>query len=363
MVTPINIERLQERFYENFKQRGELGASISVWVDGAEMLNLAHGWCDRQMTLPWNASSPVLIWSSTKGMAAACVLKALAQADYSLENAVADLWPEFAAAGKEALTIGQLLSHQAGLAALDQEVSVLDYPAVIRALEQQAPLWAVGHGYHPRTFGFLADELVRRLSGIPLGAYWEKGFEQPLGLEAWIGVPEDVLSGVVPVFPAKVGSAGREQAFAAALADPQSLTARAFASPKGLHSVASMNTPEVRRSAFPGFGGIATASGLAKFYSSLIGAPQPFYSWMTQPLVSGFDQVLQVETSFSAGFMKSRHLFGPSPSAFGHPGAGGSVGFADPENGVAFAYVMNQMEASVMPGDKARSLISALYQS
>lgn len=358
MAAIPNLAELQRAFEENFELRAELGASVSLWVHGEEVLSLGAGWRDRQKTVPWDASSPVLVWSCTKGIAAACALRALAQAGLDLQSRVADIWPGFAQGGKAEMSFGQLLSHQAGLAALDKEVAVLDYPAVIEALENQTPLWNCGHGYHPRTFGYLLDEVVRRLAGQTLGEYWQREFAEPLALEAWIGLAEGIE--VSSVFPARVGPP-QGDAFAKALSDSTSLTARAFGSPRGLHSVASMNTAEARRASLPAFGGIATARALAKFYSSLIGAAEPVFGWMTLPLASGFDQVLQIETTFSAGFMKSRRLFGPSPLAFGHPGAGGSLAFADPENGIAFAYVMNQMEPGVLQGEKALALLRAVY--
>ena len=382
----MNLQAIESIFHDNFALREELGASVSIWQNGKEILNLAGGFANRQRTEPWTAETPVLLWSATKGLAAACVLHALAARGIPLTASVAGLWPEFAQAGKSRVTLAQLLSHQAGLAALDREASVLDHAAVIRAVELQEPNWPLGegHGYHPRTFGFLLDEIVRRVAGIPLGDYWATHFQKPLALDLWIGVPEDQLARVRPVFPAMIRAhplrtpEPLDEAFFKAMANPQSLTARAFGSPRGLHSIASMNTPEMRRLSLPAFGGIGTASSLAKFYAMLANggeldgqrffAPETI-SLMTNSLSNGFDRMLQRESAFSAGFMrdpvnahgeKLRATFGASPLAFGHPGAGGSVAFADPENRLAFAYVMNQMEQGVLPNPKSLLLIEAL---
>lgn len=377
----MSLERIAELFAENFKERGELGASVCVWREGREVLSLAAGWKDRQQTEPWDAGTMVLVWSATKGPAAASVLHACQEHGIAPTACVAEVWPEFAQAGKERVTIAELLSHRAGLPAISVETPVSDHDAVAAALAAHAPEWPLGegHGYHPRTLGFLADEVVRRITGQPLGEYWRTHFAEPLGIEFWIGLPAERANEPSAVFPAKVSSAKGDEFYTAFLT-PGSLTSRAFSSPRGLHSLASMNTPEARMTGFPAFGGIGTACGLAKFYALLAEGGeleghrlfQPHtIDWMTTTLTQGRDRVLLMDTAFSAGFMrdptdasgrKTRSSFGPSLSAFGHPGAGGSFGVADPEHRIAFAYVMNQMEPGVLPNAKSLRLIEALYR-
>ncbi len=382
----MNLAALQARFEENFRRRGELGASVSVWREGREVLSLADGWRDRQQTIPWTADTLVLTWSITKGLAAACVLHALAADDIPLRTPVAALWPEFAQNGKAAITLAQLLSHQSGLAAMaDPEVSILDHAAVAASLAAQAPCWPPGtaHGYGPRTFGFLADEILRRLRpGQTLGQYWRQTFGDPLDLDLWIGLPDEQAARVASVFPARtvLGQEGPLGPFYEALADEKSLTRRAFSGPRGLHSVASMNAPEARRLSIPSFSGIGSAHALGKFYAMLANGGQwgdrTFFapatlSAMSRTLTTGPDRVLCLETAFSAGFMqdpldasghKTRHVYGPSLLAFGQPGAGGGHAFADPENNLAFAYLMNQMELGVLPNEKSLSMVGALYE-
>ena len=184
--------RLAPLFEENFTRFGELGAAVSIWQDEKPIVDLYGGFRDARRKHPWTADTIVLIWSATKGLGSACLLHALQEHKIDLDQRVAKFWPQFAQAGKGGITIAQLLSHQAGLVALDSSVDVLDYTAVIAALEMQAPLWPPGtaHGYHARTFGFLLDELVRRVAKKTLSEYWREIFAQPLKLDIWIGLPE-----------------------------------------------------------------------------------------------------------------------------------------------------------------------------
>ena len=377
----MNLENFTEHFHENFAHFGELGASVSVWREGAEILSIGKGWCDRERTQPWTAETPVLFWSATKGLAAACLLHALQESRRDPAMRVSACWPEFSQNGKEHITIAEVLSHQAGLPALSVPAAVTDYEAVVAALAAETPRWRIGegHGYHPRTFGFLVDEILRRITdGIPLREYWREQFGEPLRLDLWIGVPPEVVPRVAPVFPARNTPTPGDEFYTAFLT-AGSFTAQAFASPRGLHSAATMNKPESLTASFPGFGGVGTAHGLAKFYALLAngGALDSWrffdpatLDWMTTTLSQGRDRVLLMDTAFAAGFMrdpvdahgeKTRALFGPSIIAFGQPGAGGSHAFADPEHGISFAYVMNQMEPGVLPGPKALRLIEALY--
>jgi len=370
-------QRVEPLFRENFEKFGELGAAVSVWQNGKPIVDLYGGFRDARREEPWTADTLVLVWSASKGVGSACVLHALQEHNINISQQVAEFWPEFAQAGKENITLAQLLSHQAGLCALDRRVDVLDYGAVIRALEAQRPLWPPGtaHGYHARTFGFLLDELVRRIAGKTLSDYWQEFFAQPLDLDLWIGLPEKQNPRAATIYPAKSGKPPEPKQFYLDLAKPGTLARRVFTSPYGLQAVNAMNTPEIRAKPIVSFGGIGSAAALAKFYSMLADGGKfdnrPFFSektieWMTTTLADGVDRVFQIPTAFSAGFMKdsrsaARRIFGTSRSGFGHPGAGGSHAFADPENKIAFAYVMNQMEQSLLPNEKSLRLVDAIY--
>jgi CubicO group peptidase (beta-lactamase class C family) len=370
-------ERLKPLFLENFEKFGELGAAVSVWQDGKPVVDLTGGFCDARHEKPWKSDTLVLLWSATKGIGSACALHVLQEHRINIDRRVAEFWPEFAQAGKKEITLAQLLSHQAGLCALDARVDILDYGAVIRALEIQKPLWPPGsaHGYHARTFGFLLDELVRRIAGKTLSQYWREAFGKPLNLDFWIGLPEEENARVATVYAAKSGNPPKPKKFYSDLTTPGTLARKTFTSPCGLNSVSGMNTPAIRAPAIVSFGGIGSASALAKFYSMLANGGkldgQTFFlektiAWMTTVLADGMDRVFQIPTAFSAGFMKDprnakRRLFGPSANAFGHPGAGGSHAFADHENRISFAYVMNQMEQSPLPNEKSLRLVDAIY--
>ena len=379
-MTP-NPAAVRAAFAENFSRGLEVGAAVSVWQRGRRIVNEFAGWRDASCRDPWTAETLVLIWSATKGLSSACVLHALASAGRDVASGVADFWPEFGQAGKAGLTVGDVMSHQAGLSALeDRTVDFRNPDAVVRALEKQAPLWPAGqgHGYGPRTYGFLADEMVRRLAGCSLGDYWRREFGDPMALDLWIGLPTTEHGRVADMLAARsLGDV--EDDFARAMARPDSLTRQAFSTPAGPLAPSAMNTPALRSASLPSLGGIGTADSLARFYAMLAGGGEwegrRYFSpeslgRMTTPLTSGPDKTLCLETAFSAGFMmdvvdahgrKLRGLFGPSLTAFGHPGAGGSLAFADPENGIGFAYVMNQMEAGVLPKGRALGLVRALY--
>jgi len=373
----VELDPLASLFDENFSRLGDLGAAVSVWQNGKSILELHGGFRDAKREMPWTADTIVLFWSATKGLGSACVLHVLQERAIELTRRVAEFWPEFAPAGKSEITLAQLLSHQAGLCALDASVDVLDYPAVIAALEKQPPLWSPGtaHGYHARTFGFLLDELVRRLAGITLSEYWRTIFADALDLDIWIGLPDSEQERVATIYPAWAGGAASPVEFYRDLATPGTIARKAFTSPRGLHSVSGMNSKENRALPFVSFGGIGSATSLAKFYAMLANGGEldgrRFFASqtiaeMTTTLASGVDRVFQIPTAFSAGFMKdpsgaTRRLFGPSSAAFGHPGAGGSHAFADPEHGVSFAYVMNQMERSLLPNEKSLRLVDAIY--
>jgi CubicO group peptidase (beta-lactamase class C family) len=371
------LQRLKPLFRENFDKLGELGAAVAIWQDGKPILDLYGGFRDAPREKPWTADTRVLVWSATKGIGSACVLHVLQEHKIDISQRVAEFWPEFGRAGKEKITLAQLLSHQAGLCALDRRVDVLDYSAVIRALEAQKPLWLPGtaHGYHARTFGFLLDESVRRIAGKTLSDYWQEKFAQPLNLDFWIGLPAKENSRVATIYAAKSGKPPEPKQFYVDLTTPGTLARKTFTSPYGLHVISKMNDPAIRAKPIVSFGGIGSAAALTKFYSMLANGGKfdgrTFFSektidWMISTLADGVDRVFQISTAFSAGFMKdprnvSRKMFGASPSAFGHPGAGGSHAFADPQNKIAFAYVMNQMEQSLLPSEKSLRLVDAIY--
>lgn len=369
----MDIAQLEKAFGKNFTAHGELGASVSVWKRGEEIASLHQGWCEREQVRPWTGETIVPFYSATKGLAAATVLLLLDKTGLTPGDKVAGVWPGFPQSGA---TFAQLMSHQLGLAALDVVADVYDHEAVVAALEKQSPNWQPGsaHGYHPRTIGYLLDEVVRRISGKPLGAMWRELVAEPLGLDAWIGLPERQHHRVATLYPGKQDKGDLQGGFYGELHREGSLVRKAFFSPRGLHSVREMNAPRAWQAALPAMGGVGTARALAGFYQAACGAV-PFFSenvrrWMESALVTGDDLILRTRTAFSCGFQldpldrfgrKERHHYGLSRRAFGHPGAGGSHAFGDPDSGISFAYVMNQMELSPLPGAKSLDMVRALY--
>lgn len=380
----MNIQYLRERlsdiFEINFKEREELGASVSVWFQGEEVVSLAKGFCEKDKSRSWDENTLVPVWSATKGLAVTCVLKLLDTHNILIRSKVTDIWPEFGQSNKEKITFKQLLSHQAAIPAIDEGASIFDYDNVIKSIEKQEPLWEIdtGHGYHPRIFGFLLDEIVRRLESISLGEYFDQTFAVPMGLDFWIGLPEELHFRVATLYPGKMSDPDGEREFYRSFADPNSLTRKAFGSPKGLAAVSGMNLSNALSAGWPALGGVGTASSLAKFYAMLSNRgkwkDEEFISdlvlaQMSESVIKGKDQVLCLNNSFSNGFMlehfeaNRRPLYGGSKTAFGHPGAGGSHAFADPQYGIAFAYTMNQMNYGVLPGPKSLDMVDAIYES
>lgn len=374
----MDLQGFSDLFAENFEKLGELGASLCIRHHGEEILHLAGGYRDREKTIPWTKETPVLIWSATKGLASACLIHAAFQHGFALDRKVVDLWPEYGQGGKEETTLLHVLTHQAGQPALrDSSISILNHEAVAAQLARQEPFWNPGeaHGYHPKTYGFLVDELVRRLThGTALGAYFRLVFGDPLDLNLWIGVPASMASEVAPIYaPRQPRTPEAEAPFYQALADQESLTRQAFSTPTGLHSPSQMNDLEVRQHSIPSLGGIGTAAALARFYQALC-SDEIFSSESINRIAAtqctGTDQVLRIETTFAIGFMKDplnggqkiRRIFGPEFNGFGQPGSGGSLGFCDPKNGITFAYVMNQMEQGVFPNAKSLRLVDYLYE-
>jgi CubicO group peptidase (beta-lactamase class C family) len=369
---------LVDLFEENFTKYGELGASVCLWQDGKMVSSLGGGFWDQEKTRKWTTDTRVLIWSATKGLASTCLLHLCDRQKIALTRRVAEFWPEYAENGKGDTTLLHILSHQAGQPGLrNREITFLDHEQVAAALAQQEPFWKPGsaHGYHPRTYGFLVDELTRRIGKIKLGAYFREVFATPLELDLWIGLPEELAEEVAPIYGARrARKTSIEDPFYDALANQESLTFQAMSTPAGITVPSVMNRPDIRTRSLPSFGGIGTAEALATFYYRVFCEPTFFsherITELSQTVASGVDRVLCIPTAFAAGFMKDpvlptgqkvRSLFGPSLSAFGQPGAGGSLAFADPKNHVAFGYVMNQMEPGLFPNPKSLRLVRLAY--
>jgi CubicO group peptidase (beta-lactamase class C family) len=369
------FEAVRDAFAANFVDPGEIGAAVSVVVDRRVVVDLWGGLADGSTGRAWEESTPVLVYSATKGPTAVCALLLWERGLLDLDAPVADVWPEFAVAGKAAVTTRHLLTHQAGLPVFDQPITFAecnDHALVAARLAAQTPHWEPGtaHGYHPLTFGWLVGEVVRRVSGRSVGAFLAEEVARPLDLDLWVGLPPEREPGVARLAPARfdlTGMAPDDPAlvFTAAILDVESLTFRAFANPPGQFDVESFNEPDLHRAEWPAANGITTARSLARLYGEL--ACDQVLSATTldeagRVQVSGPDRVLALRTAFGLGFSLHSDLSAGRRDGFGHEGAGGSLGFADRERGLGFAYVMNQLTASLGGDRRSRALVEAVYR-
>ncbi|MFE9457520.1 serine hydrolase domain-containing protein [Streptomyces californicus] len=358
------FEPVREAFAANFTRHGDIGAAVCVYWHGRPVVDLWGGVADVDTGRPWDRDTLQLVYSVTKG-ATATAAHMLAERDMlDLDAPVATYWPEFAANGKAGIPVRWLLSHQAGLVALDEPLPLaeaLAWDPMAAALAAQRPLWTPGtaHGYHGRTWGWLVGEVIRRVSGRSPGRFFADEIARPLGLDFFIGLPASERERVsrmvyrrpdvdLTTFPAEsLPVELREQV--AAWRDPASFSNRAFAvtDPAAI----DFDSPEVQAAEIPSSNGIGTARALARMYAALIGevdgvrllTPEALAS-ATAEQAAGRDQVMVIPSRFSAGFMLptgSNPMTGPN--AFGHTGRGGSLAFADPEHGIAFGYVMNHI--------------------
>lgn len=307
-------------------------------------------------------------------MAATCIGILVDRGRLDPEHPVAQYWPEFAAAGKGDITVGQALSHQGGLLAVDAPLTFDDAVAVepvVRAIEAQAPLWepGTGHGYHALTYGWIAGELVRRVDGRTLGRFLAEEVAGPLGLEMWIGLPAELEARVAPLR----NSPPPPPELAAAMAEmmgPGTLAFRCLTLDGAVagDTASIFNRPDLHASEWPAANGITTARSLARMYAATFGEVVGLRLFSDDQVERsraersrGPDKALGIESAFGLGFMVPSELEPMlGPGSYGHPGAGGSVGFAHPESGVAFGYVMNQMQQGLAGDPRAHALIAAV---
>lgn len=368
------FEPVRDAFAANFVEPGEVGAAVAVVVDGRPVVDLWAGVADPHTGRVWEERTPVLVYSTTKGLTAVCALLLWQGGALDIDAPVAGVWPAFAAAGKGGVTTRHLLSHQAGLPVFDEPITFEechDLDLVADRLAAQAPHWEPGtaHGYHPLTFGWLVGEVVRRATGRTVGQMLADEVAGPLGMDTWIGLPPDREAEVARLLPGRLDLAvvdpdDPSMAFLAAILDLESLTFRAFAVPPGQLDVESFNAADLHQAEWPAANGITTARSLARLYGEL--ACDRVLSGATldeasRPQSAGTDRVLAIPTSFGLGFSLSSEAVLHAPGGFGHDGAGGSVAFADRSHGLGFGYVMNQLTASLGSDRRAGRLVKALY--
>jgi CubicO group peptidase (beta-lactamase class C family) len=371
------FERVREAFADNFAQRGDVGAAVAVTIDGRAVIDLWGGYADQQRTRPWTRDTIVNVYSATKGVAATCLNRLVDQERVDLDAPVARYWPQFAQAGKEKIPVRWLLSHRAGLPAVSTPLpadALLRWDVMTAALAEQEPWWEPGtrHGYHALTFGYLVGEVVRRVDGRSIGAYCREEIARPLGIDFHIGLDARDDARCAEVIAPMPPVAGASHAIPTAAPDPNSMAAKAMNNPAGAMRLSKVNSRAWRGAEVPAANGHTNARALARFYGALAGggeldgvrvlSPRQIERCLTMES-DGIDAVVGVPMRFGLGFRLTQPAarYGPNPRTFGHTGAGGSLGFADPDATVGFAYTMNQMGSHILIDPRVVALLDALY--
>ncbi|MFN8642928.1 MAG: serine hydrolase domain-containing protein [Candidatus Binatia bacterium] len=360
---------VRDAFFDNFERHGDLGAACCVYRHGVPVVDLWGGFADAAGGRFWEPDTPVLVFSATKGVTATCVHLLIERGRLDLDAPIAAYWPEFAAAGKGAIPLRWVLSHRAGLAAVEGQLTlaeVLAWDPVVRAIAAQAPNWEPGsaHGYHARSFGWILGEVVRRVTGRPLGRWFADEIAGPLGLELWIGLPRALAARRARVIPPADGLPSIVDLLGA-----DSLTARVMNGPSGLFNYDDMwNRDDLLAAEMPSSNAVATARALARLYAALIGEvdgrrvlrPETV-ARAAQVQSQGADRVLMLPSCFGLGYMRPPTLApGCGPQSFGHTGAGGSLAFADPEAGLSFGYVTTSLQFDFTGDQRTLGLVRAL---
>lgn len=352
-----------DEFRRNFAERKELGAACAVVRDGELVVDLWGGHGDKKRTRPWHHDTLVTVWSTTKGMSATAMAIAHSRGLFDLDACVGEYWPEFAQAGKGAITVRQLLEHEAGLAVIDEplDLAILgDSELLGTVLAAQRPSWTPGsaRGYHAQSLGWYESQLLRRVEpeSRTIGRFFADEVAATLDVDFHIGLPSSVARDRVATF---VGGsrAGmlrhvREVPFPVMrrMLNPRSLTFKAFTNPRVLTKLPDINKPGLLEIELPSVNGTGTARSLATIYGDLatggvgLGLTPETVAEIERPQAPAPDLIFGVESAFRFGFMKPFPLlpFGSSGRAFGHTGSGGSFAYADPDVGVGYAYVMNR---------------------
>ena len=371
-----------DAFEANFSE-GEQGAGVALYHRGELVVNIWAGECSNRLAgisgQPWQENTIVNIFSAGKGLVALCVLQLVAQGKLNLHSPIADYWPEFAQGDKAKITVRDVLCHRAGLSAFNQHIAddqIFSWNAITAAIASETPWWITdtAQGYSPFMFGWILGELVRRVSGYEtFNAYFQEKVASPLGIKCYFGVPDSELGKLADTGPLKRNTTGASNgADSIALgklmkADPRGVTNRAFCNPISL--MTATNTLAWRQAQIPAANAHANAHAIATIYDAVLNKkliPDEILSLCWQEQTFADDKVLGLPLRFSHGFMLSQAdrrdcRYGRGARAFGHPGAGGCLGFADPDYEVGFGYVTSRMGQNILIDERAVSIINAIY--
>jgi CubicO group peptidase (beta-lactamase class C family) len=364
------FQRVREEFERNFSERGELGASVCVIVNGEPVVDLWGGVADPNTGRPWDRDTVNVVMSCSKGLTATCLNMLVDRGQIDLDAPVAQYWPQFGQNGKSEISVKQVATHQSGVAHIVARIppgGMWDWNVMISLIERQSPLWEPGTrtGYHSFTMGFILGEVLRRVDGRSLGAFFRDEIAEPLGLDCWIGLPADVEPRVAPSIPVDVA------------VEPVPGSILELIATNSGNWFSSWDSREAHAAELPASGAITNARGLAGHYAPLaLGGSDRGVRLLSEEGANGLrylqaasdvDAVLGIRTAYSIGYSKSwvnpaatRLRFGED--AFGTSGLGGQVGFADPAYRLAFGYTMNRHAVGTGINDRGQALVDSVYQ-
>lgn len=390
-TTRKGYERIAEVFKSNFDTNGEVGASVCLTVGGETVVDLWGGTADPKTGAAWTKDTVSVVFSCTKGATAICAHVLASRGKLDLDAPVVELWPEFGQKGKDGVTTRMMLDHSSAVPALRDKVKdggPYDWDYMTERLAAEEPFWVPGtrNGYHGFTFGWTVGEMVRRASGKSLGTFFSEEIAQPLGLDFWIGLPETIEPRVAPVLPYQYTAEERQSPFLLDAITNRTSIPSLFLLNSGAWSpiTSGANSRAGRAAEIGAANGVTNARGLAGLYAPLANGGGKLVDGKAVArmgevsMATHDDATLRIPTRFALGFMKSMDnrqrsvgakVFGPdcdsvimSSAAFGHVGAGGSLGFADPAAGLSFGYTMNKMGPGLLMNERGQPLVDAAYQ-
>ncbi|MCH2352124.1 MAG: beta-lactamase family protein [Pseudomonadales bacterium] len=380
-----SFEAVFKEFEQNFSEREEVGAGVSITLEGATVVDLWGGLADAETRKPWTDKTMPIVWSSTKGATSICLHTLAYRGELDLDAPVSEYWPEYGIGDKASTTVKMFLDHTAGLPAIKEPVpasAFYDWPRIIRILEDAELWWSPGteQGYHALTKGFLCGEIVRRVTGHTIGEFLQKEFSGPLGLDFFMGLPDDRMEDVATmIFPAQTDPPG--DFFISVATDPEGIQSKVFTNDGG--HMEQFQTEAALKSEIPAAGGLATARGLAGIYAPFACAGKSegnryidedqLRRMSSVSAACGRDKSLLVPMRFSEGFTKTMDNRRGKPGnqdsilmsedAFGCPGFGGSIGLADPAAKMSFGYCMNNMGPGTALNHRGQGLLDGAYRS
>ena len=362
------FSKVKETFEKLYREDREIGSCFAVYRDGNPLVDLWGGFQDKDKTKPWQKDNLVTVYSTTKGVAAFCIALAMEKGLLKYEEKVSTYWPEFSSNGKEDITIGMLMSHQAGICSPETR-NVEDYynqSLMAEKLAGMTPIWEPGtaSGYHSMTFGWLTSELILRVTGKSLGTFFREEVGDQHEIDFFIGLPESEDHRVAELVPFDIVRSENSEQQQVELTDAQ----KSQRNSAGTLDI--QNTKAWRQAEIPSANGQGNAGGLAKLYSLIVPEDNSLkllkddtVNQMTTMQIEGRDLVLAVQVRWGVGFILNKHkiIYGPVEGAFGHSGYGGSCAFGDPENKIGVSYVMNRMLDNFNADGRSIELINATY--